>query len=172
MPDHPITDVLSLAASLQEAVADAVRPSSEIAPSRSEDVVYMALVRGTRGYLERVAHQVNGAYANAWYDASAVMLRRLIETLIIECFEAHKIEAKIKDPNGNYYFLKDLVDRALSEPSWTLGRNVRLALPKLKEVGDKSAHSRRYNAHREDIDKLLKEIRDTVQELLVLAGLK
>ncbi|MCR6666357.1 MAG: DUF4145 domain-containing protein [Methyloversatilis sp.] len=172
MPDQPVSVALSLAVSLQKSAADVVRPSSEIAPSRSEPVVYMALVRGTRGYIERVAHQVNGAYANGWYDASAVMLRRLIETLIIECFEAYKIESKIKDSSGNYYFLKDLVDLALSEPSWTLGRNVRSALPKLKEVGDKSAHSRRYNAHREDIDKLLKEVRDTVQELLVLARLK
>lgn len=172
MPETHISAALSLAASLQSSVSDVVKPSSEIATSRSEPVIYMALVRGTRGYIERVAHQVNGAYAGGWYDASAVMLRRLIETLIIECFEAHKLEAKIKDPSGNYLFLKDLVDRMLSETTWTLGRNVRSALPKLKEIGDKSAHSRRYNAHREDIDKLLNEVRDTMQELLVLARLK
>lgn len=132
----------------------------------------MAMVRGTRGYIERVAHQANGAYANGWYDACAVMLRRLIETLIIECYESHKIEARIKDSAGNYLFLKDLVEKALAEPSWTLGRTVRVVLPKLKELGDKAAHNRRYNAHREDIDKVLKDLRDTVQELLVLSKLK
>lgn len=132
----------------------------------------MALVRGTRGYIERVAHQINGTYSNGWYDACAVMLRRLLETLIIECFEAHKINARIKDVNGNYVFLRDLVDAMLAESTWTLGRNVRTNLPRLKDIGDKSAHSRRYNAHREDIDKLLKDVRETVQELLVLAKLK
>jgi len=42
----------------------------------------------------------------------------------------------------------------------------------LKNVGDKSAHSRRYNAHREDIDKLSTDFRDACQELLYLSGLK
>jgi hypothetical protein len=53
-----------------------------------------------------------------------------------------------------------------------LGRNVRKALPKLKDVGDKSAHSRRFNAHREDIDKLTGDLRDSVQELLAVGKLK
>ena len=132
----------------------------------------MAMVRGTRGYIERVAHQANGTYANGWYDACAVMIRRLLETLIIECYESHKIEARIKDAAGNYLFLKDLVDRAIAEPTWTLGRTVRSVLPKLKELGDKAAHNRRYHAHREDIDKVLRDLRDAVQELLVLSKLK
>jgi len=161
-----------LASSFQRIVDDTLRPPSEIAPSRDEPVIYMAMVRDTRGYTERVAHQVNGTYSNGWYDACAVMLRRLLETLIIECYEAHSIEKRIKDSDGNYFFLRDLVDLAVKETSWTLGRNVRGALPKLKDIGDKSAHSRRYNAHREDIDKLSKEVRDVVQELLVLAKLK
>jgi hypothetical protein len=130
------------------------------------------MVRGTRGYIERVAHQANGAYAHGWYDACAVMVRRLVETLIIECYEAHKIEGRIKDSAGNYLFLKDLVDKVLNEPSWTLNRTVRSVLPKLKELGDKAAHNRRWNAHREDIDKVLKDLRDCVQEFLVLARLK
>lgn len=163
---------LVLAAELQQIVRKIHLPPSEIAPSIEQPVVYMAMVRNTRGYIERVAHQANGAYANAWYDACAVMIRRLVETLIIECYEAHNLPEKIKDATGNYIFLKDLVDRALLEKSWTIGRTVRSALPRIKELGDKSAHNRRYNAHREDIDKLAKDLRDTIQELLVLAKLK
>ena len=132
----------------------------------------MGLVRGTRGYIEKVAHQVNGSYANGWYDACAVMLRRLLETLIIECYESHKIESTIKDAAGNYLLLRDLVDRALAEKTWTLGRSVRLVLPKLKDLGDKAAHNRRYNAHREDIDKIQRDLREAVQELIALAQLK
>ncbi len=162
----------SLAKNLQEAVNDNVKPPSDIAPSPDEPIIYLSLVKGTRGYIEKVSHQINGCYAHAWYDACAVMLRRLLETLIIESFEHHKLQETIKDSNGHYLYLRDLIDRTLAEPSWTLGRNIRTALPKLKEIGDKSAHSRRYNAHRQDIDKLSKEIRDVVQELLSLANLK
>lgn len=167
-----INEATQIAGALQRSINTTIKPPSEIASSYDEPVIYMALVRGTRGYIERVAHQINGSYTHGWYDACTVMLRRLLETLIIECYEAHQIQDRIKDPKGNFLFLKDLIDCMLAENIWTIGRNVRSTLPKLKDIGDKSAHSRRYNAHREDIDKVLKDIRDVVQELLVLAKLK
>jgi hypothetical protein len=167
------SNVIGLAAGLQRLINETIRPPSETAASHDEPIIYMSLVRGTRRiYLEKVAHQINGAYQNGWYDASAVMIRRLVETLIIECYEAHHIDHKIKDGDNNYLFLKDLVDKILKESNWTLSRNVRSVLPKLKDIGDKSAHNRRYNAHREDIDKLSQHLRDAVQELVVLAKLK
>ena len=128
-----------------------------------QPVVSFVLVSGTRGYLERIAHQVNGTYSNGWYDACAVMLRRLIETLIIEAFENYEIAQNIKNQNGDFLYLSDLISIALSESSWNLSRNARQALPKLKDIGDKSAHSRRFNAIRNDIDKLNAEIRVVVQ---------
>jgi len=131
------------------------------------------MVQRTRGYIERVVYQINGAYENGWFDACAVMMRRLLETLIIECFEAHKIASKIKDPRtGDFYYLSDLVAKAVNESTWNLGRNTKRGLPRLKAIGDQSAHSRRYNAHREDIDKLLADFRTACQELIYLAKLK
>jgi hypothetical protein len=161
-----------LAAAIQSSVNELAKPPSATAISAAEPIIYIAMVRNTRSYIEKVSHQINGTYSKGWYDACAVMLRRLVETLIIESFEAHSIGAKIKDSSGNYLFLRDLVDFTLAESTWTLGRNVRSALPKLKDVGDKSAHSRRYNAHREDIDKIAAELRDVIQELLAVAKLK
>jgi hypothetical protein len=132
----------------------------------------MSLVRGTRGYIERVANQIKEAYENGWYDACAVMLRRLVETLIIEAFETHTIAAKIQNENGDFLYLRDLIDKTLEETAWNPGRNVKQALPKLKDIGDKSAHSRRYIAQRGDIQPLLTDIRPVVQELLYIASLK
>jgi hypothetical protein len=140
------------------------------APGQS--VIPVALIKGTRGYIERVAYQANGCYDSGWYDACAVMVRRLLETLIIETFESHKIADKIKDGNGDFFFLSDLVRCTLAEPAWNLTRNTKSALPKLKDIGDKSAHSRRYHAIRNDLDKLLPGIRVVVQELIYLSGLK
>ena len=130
------------------------------------------MVSGTRGYIEKVVFQINGCYENGWFDACAVMMRRLLETLIIESFEAHGIAANAKNPSGDFHMLGGLIKRALSESAWNLGRNSRRALPKLKAIGDQSAHSRRYNAHREDIDKLVVDFRIVCQELLYLATLK
>jgi hypothetical protein len=100
------------------------------------------------------------------------MIRRLIETLIIESFENNNIAQAIKNQSGDFFYLSDLISKTLSEPSWNLSRNARQALPKLKDIGDKSAHSRRFNAVRNDIDKIYPEIRLVVQELVYLAGLK
>ena len=41
---------------------------------------------GTRSYLERLVHQINGTYQFGFYDACATMCRRLMESLIIEVY--------------------------------------------------------------------------------------
>lgn len=135
-------------------------------------VVPRSLVRGTRGYIEKISNQANGSYENGWYDSSAVMIRRLIETLIIETYEKFSIENKIKNSEGDFVYLRDLINRCLSETAWSLSRNCKKALPKLKDLGDKSAHSRRYIAIKSDLEPLLPDIRLVVQEFIYLAGLK
>lgn len=167
-----IQNLIATAKAIHSDLSEDRKPPEEGFPSKNQTVINMSLVRSTRGYIERVANQVNGAYENGWFDASAVMLRRLIETLIIEAFEHHNISNKIKNSSGDFFYLRDLISATLSETSWNLGRNVKAALPKLKDVGDKSAHSRRYVAHRSDIEPLLADIRTVVQELLYLANLK
>jgi hypothetical protein len=137
-----------------------------------QPVIPFEIVRSTKGYLEKIVHQINGTYGSGWYDACAVMIRRLIETLIIETFEKHKIANNIKGPSGDFLYLSDLINKALNESTWNLSRNSRQSLPKLKDIGDKSAHSRRFNAVRNDIDKAIPDLRVAVQELVYLAGLK
>jgi hypothetical protein len=165
-------NIFSTAKAIQADVAKELGPPEEGLRAASQRVIPMSIVRATRGYIESIANQANGAYDSGWYDACAVMLRRLLETLIIEAFEHKQIADKIKNSAGDFLYLRDLIDRCLSEPSWNLSRNCKQALPRLKDMGDKSAHSRRYNAHRGDIDPLLVDIRLVVQEFLYLAGLK
>ncbi len=137
-----------------------------------QSVIPFAIVRGTRAYIERITHQINGTYSNGWYDSCAVMIRRLLETLIIEVFEKYNIYQKIQNQSGDFFYLSDLISITLSETSWNLTRNTKQALPKLKDIGDKSAHSRRFNAVRNDIDKISNEIRVVVQELVYLSRFK
>jgi hypothetical protein len=166
------TDVLALAKKLKEAAPKSFVPPSEGTRPANEFILPFAIVRGTRGYVEKVVNQINGCYEKGWFDGCAVMMRRLIETLIIECFEHHKIVPKIKNPAGDFLYLGDLIDRTLQETAWDLSRNTKKGLPKLKAIGDQSAHGRRYNAHREDIDKVSTEFRVVCEELLYIAELK
>jgi hypothetical protein len=124
-----------------------------------------------RGYLVTVGRQMNGCFLEGWYDASAVMMRRLLEITLIEAFEAKGISAKIKNAAGDYVHLSQLVNVALSEPSWMLSRNCKRDLPKIREAGDMSAHGLYYHARREDLEALRPRCRVVVEEFLHHAGL-
>lgn len=140
--------------------------------SQTQQVLPMSLFTNTRGYIAKIANQINGCYERGWFDACAVMIRRLIETLLIECFEHHQLAKKVTTAGGDFLSLGDLIDMALKEPTWNLGRNTRRALPRLKNIGDRSAHARRYLARKWDIDQVRDDLRISTEELLFVAGLK
>jgi hypothetical protein len=71
--------------------------------------------KNTRGYIEEVCRELNGSFHHAYYNAAAVMLRRLLETLIIEAYEHLSREIEIKDSGGNYLMLGDLAERTCGE---------------------------------------------------------
>lgn len=165
-------NIKGLILAIEKDCEDTLLPPEGGLEAIGQPVIPFVLVRDTRGYIERITHQINGTYTNGWYDSCAVMIRRLIETLIIEAYEKHGIADSIKNSTGDFYYLSDLISSVLSESSWNLSRNTKQALPKLKDIGDKSAHSRRFNAIRNDIDKVNAEIRVVIQELIYLSELK
>ena len=125
-----------------------------------------------RGYLVSIGRQMNGCYASGWFDGCAVMMRRLLESVIIEAFEARKIDAKIKDATaGDFFQLTALITAALAESAWNLPRNVKKELTKLRDLGHRSAHNRYYLAKKPDIDALLGVYRETVEAFLHISGL-
>lgn len=165
-------NIFAAAQAIQADITKEIGPPEEGLLASSQQVIMTSLVRNTRGYIERISNQINGTYENGWYDACAVLLRRLMETLIIETYEAHGIANNIKNPAGDFFYLRDLIDKLLKESAWNLSRNAKQALPKLKHIGDKSAHSRRFVAQRGDIQPLISDIRTVVQELLFISQLK
>lgn len=132
----------------------------------SETVIPHELVDNQNGYIKKVVYQINGCYDDKYFDACFVMIRRLIETLIIELFERKKIEANIKDNDGNYYMFKGLIGKLKSEPTFSLGRNSNAYLDKIKELGDIGAHSRRNNLKQHHIEKNCDSIAFIVEELI------
>lgn len=147
--------------------------STQSNPVSGEDGLFpLSLIAKTRrGYLMTVCRQMNGCFVSGWYDAAAVMMRRLLETSIIEAFEAHYLDGKIKNPQGDFLQLSDLIGVALAEKKWNLSRNTKKALPNLRDVGHISAHSRRYTAQKDDIVKISQDARIAIEEFLHLASL-
>jgi len=128
----------------------------------------LEIFNNTRGYLQSIAKQAANCYDYGLYDACSVMTRKLLEVLIIETFERHKIAAKIKGPGGFFFYLSDLVDALSNEASWNIGRNAKQSMPNLKKMGDLSAHNRRYFAKKPELDKQKDDLRIVLEELIHL----
>jgi hypothetical protein len=146
--------------------------ASKNIPAGSDSIFPMVLLAQTdRGYLTIVGRQMNECFQSGYFDACAVMMRRLLEVSIIEAFEAHGISSKIKDADGNYLHLTQMIQKALTETSWNLSKNTKKFLPQLRDLGHLSAHGRYYTAQEPDISKVQQGIRVVVEEFLRLANL-
>jgi hypothetical protein len=95
----------------------------------------------------------------------------LVETSIIEAYEARGIQASIRNANGDYFQLTELAKHALAEPTFNLSRNTKGLLPHLRDVGHMSAHGRHFTAQQADIEKVRLGCRVVVEEFLHIAGL-
>jgi hypothetical protein len=142
------------------------------APVEDEGLFPLSLLSQTnRGYLSTVGRQMNGCYGCGWYDAASTMMRRLLEAAIIEAFEAKRIAAKIKSKGGDYVQLTDLISEAMAEPTFSLSRNTKRALPRLRDLGHMSSHGRYFTAQKSDVDTLRHDFRVALEEFLRPAGL-
>ncbi len=152
-------------------ISENIQP--KIKEQLNEELFPISIVQGkNRDYIVRIAVQANGCYQQGWYDACAVMIRRLIETLIVECFESKKIDMNIKDKDENFFYLERLIVEFSKETSFNPSRNTKESLkklPKLKALGDLSAHNRHYTATKKDINDIKEHIRVIIQELFRIA---
>jgi len=126
------------------------------------------IFENTRGYLKKNAQQILTCYNNKAYDACSVLLRKITEILIIELYEKEEIEEKIQDEDGNYFMLKKLITSFQNEKKFKklISRSVAESLPKIKKSGDRSAHNRKYNARKHDIDLLRDDYRIVFEEFI------
>lgn len=143
--------------------------------NHAEGYVPEAVWIDTRDYIEKVCRQLNGCFAHAYYDGAFVMLRRLLETLIIEAYDHLNRREEIDDGSGNPLPFGKLVERAKGENNHkglSMGRNTKNALAEVKKLGDRSAHDRRFNACAADLTKIQVDVRAGVQDLIQVASLK
>lgn len=126
----------------------------------------------TRGYIQQIAEQTINSYDLGLFDACSVLTRKLVEVLIIECFERHGVDNLIKKTDGCFFYLSDLIAELLKEPKWNISRNAKQSLPKIKKIGDLSAHNRRYFARKNDADIIRDDLRIVLEELIHIIDYK
>jgi hypothetical protein len=118
----------------------------------------------SRTYLLRMSEQINGTYEYEFYDGCAVLMRRLMESLLIEVFEHTGQGRLIKDAAGEYKMLKGII-RAIGGSSIKFARGVDKTIENVKKVGDNAAHGRTHITKKNDINDLKIEYRKLISEL-------
>ncbi|WP_299981884.1 hypothetical protein [Desulfobacula sp.] len=135
----------------------------------SDSVLDLDLFKNARGYTQKVLLQLNGSYDFGLFDCCAVMCRRLLETLIIEAYEEKRLSDEITGSDGNFFMFSGLLNHLESKKRIQLSRNALRGLKDFKKLGDLSAHNRRFNARKTDIDKIQPGLRIACEELLYQA---
>jgi hypothetical protein len=169
-------DGFSLKPGSRKVIRDWLPDLEGVQPAIDQSTGYLpeAIWKNTRGYVEDVCREFNGSFYHGYYNAAAVMLRRLLETLIIEAYEHLNREIEIKDGGGNYLMLSDLAERVCGEnghKGLNLGRDSKKALKEARSIGNWSAHARRFLAHAGDLTKFQIGMRLLIQELIQVADL-
>lgn len=136
---------------------------------KSDAILDLNLFKNTRGYIYKVVLQVNRSYEESLFDCCTVMVRRLLETLIIEIYEKEKRVEEIKDEKGYFLMFSGLLNILENDKKINMGRQTTTALKNLKRIADSSAHNRRFNAIKKDIDDIKQDIQLSTNELLQLA---
>lgn len=139
--------------------------------SVSDKVMPNSINLGGRGHLEALRREINGTYEYGFYNACAVVCRRLAEVLLIEAFDAAGHLDTIRDSKGHLFTFADILAVVKSQSVVKLSRGAPKALERLKLTGDGAAHSRHYNASRNDINDLNPSFRQLIAELSALAKL-
>ncbi len=131
-----------------------------------------ALFDGTREYFPKLTREINGSFEYGFFDGAAVLLRRMIESLLIEAFIFQKLEGIIKKPDNSYKMLDDLIGLVKSGHHLRLSRGMDKILDAVKELGDTASHHRFHIAMNNDFDWLKSRIGKLLSELIVKSGIR
>jgi len=135
-----------------------------------DSVISLSINLGSRKILDELRRQINGSYERGFYTATAVLLRRLAEILLIESFDKAGHLDQARDANGEIVMFSELISRAKSKKYLQLSRTAPAALEKIKDIGDTAAHHRYYVTTKKDIDDLNPGAPRLIAELAALSG--
>lgn len=131
------------------------------------DINVIKSIPNTPFYLWKISEQMCACYDKKLYTACFAMMRKLVETLIIECYEKNKLQKDIIGEDGNYFSLSTLIDKYVNCNIMNASKNLKESFKNIKYFGDLSVHNRKFFAKKDDIDKLKNSLRQSVQEIIL-----
>ena len=117
--------------------------------------------------------QINASYENNLYDCTAVLMRRLLESLLVLSYQNAGIEYEIMDNNNAFHLSLDgIIKNAKQNSILALSANTKKDLLLFKDLGNYSAHKIWYNCTQQDIKPHILKYRVIIEELLYKSGIK
>ena len=117
---------------------------------------------------ENLLNQINGCWERAYYDACALVCRRLLETMIIELYSRRGLGKELYNPDGKYVGLKKLINKLNGDQRFGLGKHFTDELSKVKTLGDLAAHDHMIRIRKPDFDKPV--VQHSIERLAHLIG--
>lgn len=148
-------------------------PKKKAAATKSPSSEYIAseILDRMPPYILRLLPQINGAYENEWYEAAAMVLRRLVETLIIELYSRRGWTNEVQDTDTKEFLsLKALIDKINGDARLHVQRRTIEGLNKVKELGDTAAHDFKIRIRKSDLDAIQSSVRLTIERLIFTIG--
>lgn len=144
-------------------------PVSATAPARTESFLPEDVFEHQPDFMMRLIPQINGCWEKEYYEACAMVVRRLVETVIIYLYAQRGWLSEVRDPTTKDFFtLKALVNKVCGDPRVALERRIQDGLKELKELGDIATHDFRVRIRRSDLENLRLQLRVTCERLLFI----
>jgi hypothetical protein len=140
-----------------------------VTPKIEQQIVPTGLFENTRPYLEALVLQINGTYQAGFYDACALMCRRLLECMLLLALERAGKSEVTRDPDGEYLKFADIIQLASSNRHIKLPRGAGAVLGKIEYL---AGHHPTYTTRQKDIDEQRLGFRRVISQLVHLAKIK
>jgi len=147
------------------------KPKKHPAATPSDAYLQAEILEKMPEYITRLIPQINGTYEFGWYEGSAMVLRRLMETLIIELYARRGWTRDVQDPATNeFQMLKALIDKLNGDARLKVQKRTIEGLNKVKELGDTAAHDFKIRIRKSDLDHIQSAVRLTCERLVFTIG--
>lgn len=130
-----------------------------------------ALFSGLHSNIQLICKQINASYEKNLFDCTAVMMRRLLESLLVLAYQKAGIENAISNGN-NHVPLDKIIKNAEQNSTLMLSSNTKKDMALFKDLGNYSAHKIWYNCTQGDIKPHILKYRVIIEELMYKAGVK
>ncbi len=136
-------------------------------PSTQDQYLVSEIFEKCKHYITNTVHQINGCWNHEYWEACAVMTRRLLQILIIELYRTRAWEKNLRDNNtGDYIGLKAMIGKVKGDRRFGFDSRVGRGLDQLKELGDIAAHDYRVRVRKTDLQGKRELLRYTCERLV------